>query len=282
MAVKNLELSDEQTLQLLLDVMDKLDAKILVIDKEGNFRYFNKKYQDYYGAIWEKKSKLSPEEICQLNLFEMKSKDADILTDAIHAAKAVEKFYNEPMTKEEHHVFTDIYPLQVNSEFWGIVVVEHNTELLTELNNQLNYYKSLNSSLKQQLNNKKELPVAYWNVIGESGNMMRVLEMCAHVAPTHSSVCLLGESGTGKEVLAEAIHKSSKQVDGPMIKVNCAAIPENLIESELFGYEGGAFTGANPHGKAGKFELANGGTLFLDEIGEMPLAMQAKLLRAIQ
>ena len=209
MAVKNLDLSDEQTLQLLLDVMDKLDAKILVIDKEGNFRYFNKKYQDYYGAIWEKESKLSPEEICQLNLFEMKSKDADILTDAIHAAKAVEKFYNEPMAKEEHHVFTDIYPLQVNGEFWGIMVVEHNTELLTELNNQLNYYKSLNSSLKQQLNNKKELPAAYRNVIGESGNMMRVLEMCAHVAPTHSSVCLLGESGTGKEVLAEAIHKSS-------------------------------------------------------------------------
>lgn len=282
MAVKNLKLSDEQTLQLLLDVLDNLDTKILVIDKEGNFRYFNQRYQDYYGAMFAEQNKISPEEVCKLNLFEMKSRDAEILTDAIRAAKAVEKFYNEPTVKEEHNVFTDIYPLHVSDEFWGIMVVEHNTELVSELSNQLNYYKSLNSSLKQQLNNKKELPAAYRNVIGESSNMMRVLEMCAHVAPTHSSVCLLGESGTGKEVLAEAIHKSSKQVDGPMIKVNCAAIPENLIESELFGYEGGAFTGANPHGKAGKFELANGGTLFLDEIGEMPLAMQAKLLRVIQ
>lgn len=129
---------------------------------------------------------------------------------------------------------------------------------------------------------KNELPEAFHHVIGDSMQMLRVLSMCAHVAPTQSSVCLLGESGTGKEVLAEAIHLSSLNVRGSMIKVNCAAIPDTLIESELFGYEKGAFTGANPHGRVGKFELANGGTLFLDEIGEMPMAMQAKLLRVIQ
>lgn len=104
----------------------------------------------------------------------------------------------------------------------------------------------------------------------------------AKISQSDASVCLFGESGTGKEVLATAIHYNSKRNKGPLIKINCAAIPETLIESELFGYENGAFTGAKTAGSQGKFELANGGTLFLDEIGEMPLSMQVKLLRALQ
>ncbi len=92
----------------------------------------------------------------------------------------------------------------------------------------------------------------------------------------------MGESGVGKEVVAEALHYSSRRAGGPLIKINCAAIPENLMESELFGYEAGAFTGARAGGKPGKFELAQHGTIFLDEIGEMPLTMQVKLLRALQ
>lgn len=111
---------------------------------------------------------------------------------------------------------------------------------------------------------------------------MKALRVGAQVAPTNSSVCILGESGTGKEVFAEAIHYSSACAQGPLVKVNCAAIPESLMESELFGYEKGAFTGANANGNPGKFELANNGTLFLDEVGEMPPSMQVKLLRALQ
>ena len=95
-------------------------------------------------------------------------------------------------------------------------------------------------------------------------------------------IMITGETGTGKEVFANAIHYASRRKTKPMISINCAAIPSELLESELFGYEGGAFTGAKKSGKQGKFELANGGTLFLDEIGDMPMVMQAKLLRALQ
>ena len=96
------------------------------------------------------------------------------------------------------------------------------------------------------------------------------------------SVMITGESGTGKDVVANLIHKSSRRSDKPFIKINCAAIPEALLESEFFGYEKGAFTGANENGKIGLFEMADGGTLFLDEIGELSLPMQSKLLRVIQ
>ena len=95
-------------------------------------------------------------------------------------------------------------------------------------------------------------------------------------------VLLTGETGTGKEVFANAIHNNGEQREKPMVSINCAAIPNELLESELFGYEEGAFTGAKKGGKKGKFELASGGTLFLDEIGDMPLGMQAKLLRVLQ
>jgi len=101
-------------------------------------------------------------------------------------------------------------------------------------------------------------------------------------AKSNASVLITGESGTGKEVVAHYIHQNSSRSGGPFIQVNCASIPRELFESELFGYEGGAFTGARAQGKPGKFELANGGTILLDEIGEMPRPMQAKLLRVLQ
>ena len=97
-----------------------------------------------------------------------------------------------------------------------------------------------------------------------------------------STVLITGESGTGKEMFAKAIHYASSRSDHPFITVNCGAIPENLLESELFGYEKGAFTGASEKGKAGKFELADGGTIFLDEIGDMPLHLQVKILHVLQ
>lgn len=106
--------------------------------------------------------------------------------------------------------------------------------------------------------------------------------MAEKAAETDSNVLLLGESGTGKEIFAHAIHGSSNRANGPFVKINCAAIPRELLESELFGYESGSFTGARKNGKAGKFEIAHHGTIFLDEIGDMPLYMQVKLLRVIQ
>jgi len=118
-------------------------------------------------------------------------------------------------------------------------------------------------------------------LIGESQQVRDVRRVIERVAPTPATVLITGESGTGKEIVARSLHRASAVRAGPFVKVNCAAIPEGLLESELFGYEKGAFTGAAAR-KPGRFELADGGTLFLDEIGEMPLAAQPKLLRAIQ
>jgi nitrogen regulation protein NR(I) len=118
-------------------------------------------------------------------------------------------------------------------------------------------------------------------LVGQSPAMRQVYEVVGKVADSPSTVLVTGESGTGKELVAQALHRGSSRRDKPLIKVNCAAIPKDLVESELFGYEKGAFTGA-VGSKPGRFELADGGTLFLDEIGEIPLEMQVKLLRALQ
>ena len=119
-------------------------------------------------------------------------------------------------------------------------------------------------------------------MIWKSTRMQEILGLVKIIAPTDSSIMLTGETGTGKSVLARYIHESSNRKDGKFVEINCAAIPDSLIESELFGYEGGAFTGANSKGKIGLIGLADGGTLFLDEIGDMPLNLQAKLLQTLQ
>jgi PAS domain S-box-containing protein len=120
------------------------------------------------------------------------------------------------------------------------------------------------------------------DILGESKQIISLKEKVKMVSNSDISILIRGESGTGKELFAHSIHQLSSRSQNPFIKVNCGAIPENLLESELFGYEEGAFTGAKKGGKKGKFQLANGGTLFLDEIGDMPLSMQVKLLRALQ
>ena len=134
-----------------------------------------------------------------------------------------------------------------------------------------------NRSLREALGKRYVHP----NVVARSVKMQEVLATVERVAPTNSTVLLGGESGVGKDLIARAIHEKSRRASGPFIKINSSAIPENLLESELFGYEKGAFTGANAS-KPGKFELADKGTLFLDEIGDVPPAIQVKLLRVLQ
>ncbi|WP_050607337.1 sigma-54 interaction domain-containing protein [Clostridium niameyense] len=124
--------------------------------------------------------------------------------------------------------------------------------------------------------------VRFEDILGSSSSIKNVKNIAKTIAKTDSTVLLRGESGTGKELFARAIHFESERRDAPFIAVNCASIPDNLLESEFFGYEGGAFSGAKREGQMGKFELANGGTIFLDEIGDLPLHLQPKILRVLQ
>ncbi len=119
-------------------------------------------------------------------------------------------------------------------------------------------------------------------IIGQSDKFLKIIEYAKKISDSKSSILIMGESGTGKEIFAQSIHNYSSRRDEPFVAINCAAIPKNLIESELFGYEEGAFTGAKKGGHPGKFEIADGGTIFLDEIGEMPIDMQSRLLRVIE
>lgn len=146
---------------------------------------------------------------------------------------------------------------------------------LAQLEDDLKFYK-------EELRKIHSAAYTFADIIGEGFKIQSTIRLAQRTARTTSTVLLTGESGTGKELFAHAIHNDSTRRHGPFIKVNCAAIPEPLLESELFGYVEGAFTGARKDGKPGKFELANHGTIFLDEIGDMSLTMQAKLLRVIQ
>lgn len=173
----------------------------------------------------------------------------------------------------------------VFNEDGDIIMVTTNVRDVTEL-----------YELKEELEKNKELNKKYFSeievirnqllneidIIAEDEKMLNILESAGRVAKVDTTVLILGETGVGKEQVARYIHKISKRRDNSFIKINCGSIPENLIESELFGYEKGAFTGANKDGKIGLFELADDGTIFLDEIGELPLNMQVKLLRVLQ
>ncbi|MFZ5633409.1 MAG: sigma 54-interacting transcriptional regulator [Bacillota bacterium] len=145
---------------------------------------------------------------------------------------------------------------------------------LETLESQISYYRD-------ELSRATHKGVRFDDIVGSSPLMVNAKNLAGQTSRSLSSILLLGESGTGKELFASAIHNNSGRT-GPFIKVNCAAMPDNLLESEFFGYEGGAFTGARRSGKPGKFELAHEGTLFLDEIGDMSLPLQAKLLRVLQ
>jgi len=188
-------------------------------------------------------------------------------------------------------------PIKISNRVAGVIYVDNSNvkqlfdeavgDLLTAFSEQIaialkNAY--VFSDLKkshQQLANELRANYKFDNIIGSSPAMTKILQLVAQVADTDATVLIQGENGTGKELIARALHYNSSRRDKPFVAVNCGAIPETLIESELFGHEKGAFTGAISR-KPGKFELADGGTIFLDEIGEMTPAMQVKLLRVLQ
>jgi two-component system NtrC family response regulator len=155
----------------------------------------------------------------------------------------------------------------------------NNEELLVNIRKAIEHYSLLRENLRLRV--EARVRYGFASIVGKNARMQEIYQLIEKVAPTPASVLITGESGTGKELVARAIHINSPREKAPFISVNCAALPETLLESELFGHERGAFTGATSMRK-GRFELADSGTLFLDEIGDIPLSLQAKLLRVLQ
>ena len=195
--------------------------------------------------------------------------EVEIIIKAINECgiyKYITKPWEEDEMKQTIENALEVYQLRKDKE-----------DLLKKLEGANKKLSAENTYFQEEINKSYD----FENIITESPEFKKILSIVERVATTNTSVLIRGESGTGKELLARAIHQLSKRSDAPLIKVNCAAIPRNLIESEFFGHEKGAFTGATQK-RLGRFELANNGTLFLDEIAEMPIDLQPKLLRAIQ
>ena len=170
-----------------------------------------------------------------------------------------------------------------NGNVFLVVVNERDMTRLNELLEQLNQTRLVSNKYKDKLTELGMLELKKQEIIAESEEMRQVLRVALKLAQMEASNILIqGESGTGKGLLAKFIHRNSPRKNKPFIQINCATIPENLLEAELFGYEKGAFTGAHQKGKAGLFELAHGGTFFLDEIGDIPYVVQAKLLKCLE
>ncbi len=271
---KELDLIKQINRELKCIVESSYDG-ILITDRAGNIIKANQAHERITG--------FSTQNIEGKNISELIK--AGVYTNSI--VDAVLKS-GEPVTlvesKSDHHqlLVTGNPIFNPNGEITRIVI---NVRDLTELNKlvyQLEQARRLSERYYDELTQLRASSLKQEGIIFSSPKMQELLAMALRLAQVDSTVLILGESGVGKEVIARLMHKHSKRKKGPFITVNCSAIPENLLESELFGYERGAFTGANREGKIGLFELADHGTLFLDEISELPLPFQAKLLRAIQ
>ena len=266
----------------ILRIFDAMPLSILILDNELRARYYNPVYYEKYHSILHSALKLSDTQILNYKMDSNAADDVSIITlkKVISAKKSLKnQFFQEIQTL--YQGFANLHYIDMPG-FEGIAVIQNEKKEIEKFSKQLNDYRKLVDQISQLSEEKNTLPLHFRNITGISVPFIKILRQGALVAPTSSSVCIFGESGTGKEVFANALHYSSSYSQGPFIKVNCSAIPETLLESELFGYEKGAFTGANPNGNPGKFELANNGTIFLDEIGELPLPMQVKLLRVLQ
>ncbi len=208
---------------------------------------------------------------------------AVILHMDITERKLAEEDLQEAHDRLEQRVTERTAELSSTNEKLKVEVSERRRaeEKLREALAEIERYKAQLEAERAYLREEIHAEHNFGEIIGTSDALKYVLFKVRQIAPTDTTALILGETGTGKELIARAIHGASSRADRPLVKVNCAALPANLIESELFGHERGAFTGAFAR-QVGRFELANGGTLFLDEIGEMPLELQAKLLRVLQ
>lgn len=259
----------------LLEILDCIKVGVFVADANGTVLMLNKES--------EKTGGMSREELCGKNMHEL-IKMGYVTESSI--LKAIESKKEENIIQElgeGGQLYITGVPFSRKGEIELIICTERD---ITETINLKELLKE-----KEKMTGKYETELEYLRkinqdteekIISNSIEMKNILEKALRIAQLNTTVLLSGESGTGKELVANYIYKNSARVNFPFIKVNCAAIPENLLESEFFGYEKGSFTGANKNGKIGIFELAQEGTLFLDEIADLPIHMQSKLLRVLQ
>lgn len=257
----------ERATYLLLDGLDAVS----VLDSSGKYLYGNEK--------WFELTKLLPEKTYHRYAW-------DIFPDtkARTVLNTHEPVIGHVVSAGTTKLFTSYYPIMENGEFFGVLVLV----FLHGMENAINFSRMV-SSLQQELSDYKSRVDALSNanysissIIGESVPVKQLKDQIIAAARTRSTVLIEGETGTGKELVAHSIHALSIRSSARLVRVNCSAIPEGLMESEFFGYDGGSFTGARKGGKIGKFELANGGSIFFDEINQLPMTMQPKLLRALQ
>jgi transcriptional regulator with PAS, ATPase and Fis domain len=246
-------------------ILQNLPLGIIVIDANNNITSVN----EYILNLLEKNAN----EVLGIGIRDILP-DSELPEVLIHKKKSSGKI----MDINNNIVIATRSPIFLGSKAIGAIGVYQD---ISELAKKLENYQEELSFYKEELQKHTRLNGHFTDIIGSSGSLREALLVAEKAAQSTSTVLIRGESGTGKELIAKAIHNHSNRKDSPFIKVNCAAIPENLLESELFGYEKGSFTGA-VKSKPGKFKIADGGTIFLDEIGDLPKAMQVKLLRVLQ
>lgn len=252
--------------------LESLYDGILISDKEGKVIFINDSYTSLTGLTRE----------IMENRYLKDLEDEGVINQAIsldviksgEARSAIHKYITGKKA------FTSAVPMFEDGELTGVINTTRDLDELLKMRNLAE--KSETGKLKLEMDSLRKLLNEDVDFIAESPAMLEVLSKANKAAPFDTTVLITGESGTGKEVIARYIHNNSQRKNETFIRVNCAAIPSELFESELFGYEEGAFTGASESGKIGMFELADKGTILLDEIGELPYEMQSKLLRTIQ
>mgnify|MGYP003095925120 FL=1 len=243
----------------------------IITDTEGNVGEINKQYADFFG---KSRSEIIGKSI--LNIIP-NSKMIDIVKHKFSEEDAVHKYIDGEAKGNSVIVSRSYVEDEDGNVVAGVAQVKFKVQTLAVAKKLMNEYEEL-EYYREEFQNQNRVD----NIIGSDTKFREIVKECLKVAKTDIPVLLTGETGTGKEVMAKALHTNSLRYDKPFVSINCAAIPFELLESELFGYMDGAFTGAKRGGKKGKFQLANGGTIFLDEIGDMPSSMQAKLLRVLQ
>lgn len=251
--------------ELTLRAYDALNMGILVVSYEGIIHHYN--------AAYAQLRSITPDEMLgqPVTKIDRRENVKTFLQSGIHPP-------GKPMDFDLRRNQESFIPIQEAGKLLGcIVLVTPAAERLDGMT-----LDSRRRALKGTSTTPWTAEYTFDDIIGNSPTLVCARDLALHAAPVGSPVLLLGESGTGKELFAHAIHLASPRCDRPFVPVDCSAISRELLEAELFGYAPGAFTGATKEGKPGKFELADGGTVFLDEIGEMPLEMQAKLLRVLQ